>query len=352
MNRRRKDFGFKDWRSLAVTMGITLGFMVCVPHTRADGTHNHTAKQSPNTEKMLNHNVQTSDANSANSNDGLGGAESRIILGWLEQAYVANIPYRLRAKLDTGAKTSSLHGKVMRVYERNGEKWLSIAFDWFNKKMMTNKNAQGRQKKQAPIHPYFLIEAPVVRQVKIKDHKRMSDIRWVTRLPLLIAGQCHTAEFSIADRKRFNYAILLGRNFIKDLALINSKETFVSSTYNKQVLQGLVDALGKTDAINESAERNNLPHPHSQVNNQPTNAETISAHVKRQQMYKGLASCDPVGISLTRITDDQDTTPASRATADSVKSSTESPSTTTDGTDEASNKTKSNAVVKEKQKTR
>lgn len=248
--------------------------------------------------------------------------DSRLILGWLEQAYVANIPFKLRAKLDTGAKTSSIHGKVLKTYERDGEKWLSFAFNWFNKEKAVKKRG-----KQVLVPPYFVIEAPIVRQVRIKDHKRMSDIRWVVKLPLLIAGQCVATEFTIANRKRFNYALLLGREFISDLALVDARETFVSSTFNRRALKKMVASVQPDHSAQPNSASQDSPD-----SVEPENATEISSDTKRQDMYKALSSCDPVGIQLTRIAEETSREEASTTTKAPDNPSDNSSDNTSDNT--------------------
>lgn len=209
--------------------------------------------------------------------------DNRVILGWLEQAYVANMPHRLRAKLDSGAKTSSIHGRVMGLFEHDGVQWLAFEFDWFEVSRHQNNGVSKSTQRTS-----YIIHAPVVRQVRIKDHKNMSDVRWVVRLPIMIAGQCWAADFNIADRSRFNYAILLGRDFLRDAALVDVRETFVSSQYNRTILREMVQSL----PANTKAQKGRL------------NEESRSAKKKRKlpmtDVHNALMRCDSIGITIRR----------------------------------------------------
>lgn len=209
--------------------------------------------------------------------------DNRVILGWLEQAYVANMPHRLRAKLDSGAKTSSIHGRVMGLFEQDGVQWLAFEFDWFEVSRHQNNGLSKSNQRTS-----YIINAPVVRQVRIKDHKNMSDVRWVVRLPIMIARQCWAADFNIADRSRFNYAILLGRDFLRDAALVDVRETFVSSQYNRTVLREMVQSL----PANPKAQKDRR------------NDGNGSAKKKRKlpmaDVQSALMTCDAVGITIRR----------------------------------------------------
>lgn len=254
--------------------------------------------------------------------------DNRLILGWLEQSYVANMPHRLRAKLDSGAKTSSIHGRVLRLFEREGVQWLAFEFDWFEK----NRRRGANQSKPKQALSYE-IQAPVVRQVRIKDHKSMSDARWVVRLPIMIAGQCRVADFNIADRTRFNYAILLGRDFLQDVALVDVRETFLSSQYNRHALRDMVQSFQdqtettpSTSITTPTSVALTTPPSESESNLKVSKAEdpSVSAQVqpafveqaapaalqksasKKKQKLKmldvrdALVACDPVGVIVQR----------------------------------------------------
>ncbi|MES2662510.1 MAG: RimK/LysX family protein [Pseudomonadota bacterium] len=139
------------------------------------------------------------------------------IMGWLETVYLADIPHRLIGKLDSGAKTSSIHGEIVDHFKRDDSDWVRVKFAW----------EQSTPKKKL-IGPYY-INAPIVRKTRIKNHFQISKTRPVVRLPLAIAGKCYDVEFTVADRTRFNYPILLGRRFLKKIAIVDSSKTFTTS---------------------------------------------------------------------------------------------------------------------------
>ncbi len=137
-------------------------------------------------------------------------------VGWLEGVYVDGINSRIIAKLDTGALTSSIHGTNARKFKRNGEKWVRFDFRW----------EKGNEKIVGP----YTVEAPLVRQVLIKDHEDDSRERYVVNLNFALKGECYTAQFSIADRSKFNYPILLGRRFQSGEVTIDTSKTFTDAT--------------------------------------------------------------------------------------------------------------------------
>lgn len=140
-----------------------------------------------------------------------GPAAARGVHGWVEfvQLHLDDQPLTLKAKLDTGAKSSSLDATDITPFERDGEPWVRFRI-----------NRSGLQ--QAPV-----IEQPVVRYVAIKRHSGPNDRRPVIRLPLCLGDELRTVEVNLTDRGRFIYPLLLGRKALAGLAVVDPARTFM-----------------------------------------------------------------------------------------------------------------------------
>jgi len=139
--------------------------------------------------------------------------KQRVIMGWLESIFIRPWNRRLTAKLDTGAKTSSLHADRIEHFSKNGEDWVRFSL------------GDIEDKKQAPI----LVEKPLLRTVNIKckgDDCQPSK-RDVVMMTLCKNGKEYETEFNLVDRSNFNYPVLLGRGFLKGVALVDANETFL-----------------------------------------------------------------------------------------------------------------------------
>ena len=139
--------------------------------------------------------------------------KQRVIMGWLESIFIRPWNRRLTAKLDTGAKSSSLHADKIEHFTKNGEDW--VRFDL----------GDIEDKKLPPI----TVEKPLLRTVNIKckgDDCQPSK-RDVVLLSLCKNGKEYDAEFNLVDRSNFNYPVLLGRSFLKNVALVDASETFL-----------------------------------------------------------------------------------------------------------------------------
>jgi hypothetical protein len=141
--------------------------------------------------------------------DKLDTDNNRIVAGWLEYVVLEPWHIKLRAKLDTGAKTSSLHAVDIERFKRDGAHW--VRFRTADKKSDAITQA---------------IELPLKREVKIKSHHKRAATRPVVELSFCLNGHVYLSEFSLIDRGRFNYPILLGRRVLKQGILVDASTTF------------------------------------------------------------------------------------------------------------------------------
>lgn len=138
----------------------------------------------------------------------------KMVLGWLETTQLMSSGMRIKTKLDVGAKTSSMQATNIERFERDGETW--IRFDFSDEDVDTGKEQTLR------------LEGQLVRDVVIKRHGASNVTRPVVTQEFCLYNQIYKTEFSLTDRDKFNYAILLGRSFLSQVALIDSSETFLS----------------------------------------------------------------------------------------------------------------------------
>lgn len=139
---------------------------------------------------------------------------TKVIAGWLEKVQVSVAPdYRVTAKLDSGALTSSIHALDIEPFRKDGEPW--VRFDL----------VLGGKKENPQV---IRTERPVIRYVRIKEHDGNHNRRPVVDLDFCFAGHHYSTQFSLVDRSQFNYSILLGRRFLADTALVDSGITFAT----------------------------------------------------------------------------------------------------------------------------
>ncbi len=99
----------------------------------------------------------------------------------------------LRAKIDTGASTSSLHASDIVPFERDGEKWVR-----FTAHLGTLVQRRHR------------CEAPMVARKSISSSNGQAQTRYVIRTTLALGDRMWPVEFTLACRKSMRYRVLLG----------------------------------------------------------------------------------------------------------------------------------------------
>lgn len=144
-------------------------------------------------------------------------------LGYVEWLVIQDTSLRLKARLDTGAKTSSLHAVNIEAFEKDGEEWVNFQIPLGDHE---DQPTEGELDHEDVILEF---ERPVERTVLIKRKGAPSQKRYVVVMDFCIAGTTHTTQFSLTDRSKFSYPALLGRRFMSDdNILIDSADAFMA----------------------------------------------------------------------------------------------------------------------------
>jgi len=130
-------------------------------------------------------------------------------IGWLENVKINNSNLQLRAKIDSGATTSSMNAKIIKKFTRDGKKWVRFRV----------KDKRGQE---------VILEKKIERYVKIKRKLIFSIKRPVIKLGICLGKVFREQEVNLADRKNFLYPMLIGRNYLKGYFLVDSELTFTT----------------------------------------------------------------------------------------------------------------------------
>ncbi|MCG5512304.1 RimK/LysX family protein [Ectothiorhodospira shaposhnikovii] len=130
------------------------------------------------------------------------------IMGWVERVEIFPEGIQLKAKMDTGATTSSLNALNKKIFERDGREW--IAFD-----IIDPENEQNTVR----------IEREISRYVRIIRHDGNHQRRPVVRIGLCMGEVYREAEMSLIDRTQLTYQALVGRNHMRGAILVDSSRT-------------------------------------------------------------------------------------------------------------------------------
>ncbi len=125
-----------------------------------------------------------------------------LTIGATERVILQPEGIAFEARIDTGAETSSMGAANITEFERDGKTWVSF-----------DVTGQGGTTEE--------IKRPVVRFARIKVHRGEPDRRPVVKLRVMLGPLEEMREFTLADRSQYEYPVLIGRNFIRDNALVD-----------------------------------------------------------------------------------------------------------------------------------
>jgi hypothetical protein len=125
----------------------------------------------------------------------------KLKLGWREwlSLPLLGVPH-IKAKIDTGARTSALHATKMRVVRRGDKRFVR-----FHTHPIQKNNE-------------ISIEclAPLVDRRFVTDSGGSKELRYIIQMPLQINGKKWEAEVSLTNRKKMRFRMLLGRTALKN----------------------------------------------------------------------------------------------------------------------------------------
>ena len=138
-----------------------------------------------------------------------------VTVGWQEWLAFPGMGLpAVRAKIDTGARTSALHARAIEHLEREGETW--VRFE-------VNPLFRGRRLK-------VMCEAPVVDEREVTSSSGHTGLRVVVeamlRLGLATDAPEWPVELTLTDRRGMRFPMLLGREAMSGRVLVDSGASF------------------------------------------------------------------------------------------------------------------------------
>ncbi len=135
-----------------------------------------------------------------------------LIFGWREWVGLPDLDVdRIKAKVDTGARTSALHAFDVRPFMESGQQ--RVEFRMHPKQRDTNTEK--------------LCVANVADQRTVTDSGGHSEKRWVISTSLSIGDHTWPIEMTLTSRADMKFRMLLGRTALKDRALVHSSASYL-----------------------------------------------------------------------------------------------------------------------------
>lgn len=139
-------------------------------------------------------------------------ADDDQVFGWVEKATLQPWDIEVKAKLDSGALTSSLDARDIELFEQDDEEWVRF-------RLKLEDQASGEVFSDQ-------IERPLYRELAVRGAGGR-DERPVVLLEVCMGDTIYEEQFSLRDREEMNYPLLLGRRTISHLGMLDVRETFL-----------------------------------------------------------------------------------------------------------------------------
>ena len=141
----------------------------------------------------------------------MSGTHLTSAVGWREWVGLPGLGVEwMKAKIDTGARTSSLHAFALEEFERDGEAWVRFeVHPW-----------------QRSAEDAVVVEVPVHDRRTVRSSSGHSQDRVVVRLELRLLDRVVPAEVTLTRRDEMGFRMLIGREVLEQGYVVD-----VSSSY-------------------------------------------------------------------------------------------------------------------------
>ena len=135
----------------------------------------------------------------------------KLMLGWREWIALPELNIaQIKAKIDTGARSSALHAYFIDPYQKGGQQWVMFA-----------------------IHPKQYSDVSQECHAPVKDRRMVSDSgghkqrRYVIETPLVLGRHTIKAEITLTNRDSMLFRMLLGRTAINTEFIIDPGASYL-----------------------------------------------------------------------------------------------------------------------------
>jgi len=139
----------------------------------------------------------------------------KLVIGSVETCNLPELNISdLQVRVDTGAKTSSLHVDNIRRVKKGGKPWVifDIHPDVYN------------------VNHIFECQSKLHDIRTIKSSNGVAEERYVIKTTIELGSRQWPIEITLTDRSDMSFLMLLGREGMKDRVLVDPSETFLLSS--------------------------------------------------------------------------------------------------------------------------
>ncbi len=136
------------------------------------------------------------------------------IVGWREWVTFPDLgDATIKAKIDTGAKTSALHAWNIKPFIKNDEEWIAFDIHPIQKKNSISMRCEAR--------------TAVAKLVKSSNG--MVEKRYAIKTTVTVGPYSYPIDLTLTNRDDMGFRLLIGRSALKNRFLVDCTHSFIQS---------------------------------------------------------------------------------------------------------------------------
>ncbi len=137
------------------------------------------------------------------------------MIGWREWLYLPDLEIaNIKAKIDTGARSSALHAFDIKIFERQGR-------DLVRFKVHPDQDSKANT---------ITVEAELLDIRDVRNSGGQEQFRPVIKTTVVLGDQRWPIELTLTNRDLMGFRMLLGRQAVRDRFLVNSGKSYLQSS--------------------------------------------------------------------------------------------------------------------------
>jgi len=150
--------------------------------------------------------------------------DTKLLIGWREWCALPKLHLpAIKAKIDTGAKTSALHADNIQTFHRQGELYVHFLIHPLQRTLRFEKYCT----------------AAVIDQRIVKNSGGLKEQRYVIQTPITLGELTWDIEITLTNREPMVFRMLLGRAALKNITLIDPGKIFCQGSLSKKQINEL-----------------------------------------------------------------------------------------------------------------
>jgi len=143
------------------------------------------------------------------------GTKTKTLVGWREWLALPDLGIEaIKAKIDTGARTSALHAFHLEEFEKDGGRWIRFL-----------------------LHPLqrrddivLTCESPIADERVVRDSGGHAEQRYVIETAFALGGVTWPLEITLTNRDDMMFRMLLGRSALRKASMnVNPARSYIVS---------------------------------------------------------------------------------------------------------------------------